>query len=156
GVVNWLHLKEFDAAVRDFEQVIALDPKKPEPHRYIGAIHLGRREYPQALASFQKALELRPDYVHVAWARAQVYLWQGKPRQALGELDTCVARGLPDTPETLNLRGDVYRALGDLDRAAADYRRVIELRPKEHKAVVNAYVSLAMVYQKRGKPEEAR
>jgi tetratricopeptide (TPR) repeat protein len=156
GVINWLHLKEFDAALRDWNQVIALDPKKPEPHRYIGAVHLGRREYPEALASFQKALELRPDYVQVAWARAQIYLWQGKPQQALAELDPYVSRGLPNKPETLNLRGDAYRALGDLDRAAADYRRLIELRPKEHQEVVDAYVSLALVYQKQGKLDEAR
>ena len=41
--------------------------------------------------------------------------------------------------------------MGELERAAADYRRMIGLRPKDP----NAYVSLALVLEKQGKPKEA-
>jgi tetratricopeptide (TPR) repeat protein len=69
----------------------------------------------------------------------------------LKDLDPLVAR-LPDgPPETLNVRADVYQAMGCLEKAAADYRRMIELKPKDPEA----YVSLARVYQMQGRPEKA-
>jgi tetratricopeptide (TPR) repeat protein/tRNA A-37 threonylcarbamoyl transferase component Bud32 len=152
AIINWLNLKDFDAAVKDWERVIQLDPKNPDPHRYIGSILLGRRRYAGALDSFQKALDRKPGYIEVVWARAQIYLWQGRPKDALVELDPLVEQLIPDKPETLNVRGDVYRAMNDLDRAATDYRRLIGLRPKD----TNAYVGLAIVCDKQGRPKEAK
>jgi tetratricopeptide (TPR) repeat protein len=151
AIVNWQNLKEFDAALADFEEWATLAPKDPEPHRCIGVILLGRRQYGPALEALQKALDLRPGYPEVVWACAQIHLRQGKPEEALKELDPLVAK-LPDgPPETLNVRGDVYRALGRLAEAAADYRRMTEMKPKEPEA----FVCLARVCEKQGEPAKA-
>ena len=107
AIINWLHLKEFDSAVEDWKKVASLEPKNPEPHRYIGSIHLGRGEYAQALDSFQEALDRKLDSFEAVWAMAQIDLWQGKPKEALAKLDPLVAKLASDNPETLNLRGDV-------------------------------------------------
>jgi tetratricopeptide (TPR) repeat protein/tRNA A-37 threonylcarbamoyl transferase component Bud32 len=152
AIITWFNLKDFDASLADWERLAELRPADPEPHRCIGVIRLGRRQYDQALQALQTALTLKPDYTEAIWARAQVYLWQGKLQEALAEVDPVVAKLPPDKPETLNIRGDVYRALGRLEEAAADYRRMIELRPK----APDAYVSLAMVYEKQGKLEQAK
>jgi tetratricopeptide (TPR) repeat protein len=45
----------------------------------------------------------------------------------------------------------VYRSLGRLDDAAADYRRLIELKPQNP----DAYVGLALVYDKQGRVRDA-
>jgi tetratricopeptide (TPR) repeat protein len=151
ALIYWYHLKDFDASLADWERLAALRPADAEPHRCTGVLHLGRREYDQALQALQTALTLKPDYTEATWARAQVYLWQGKPQEALGELDPVVANLPPDKPETLNVRGDVYRAQGRLDEAAADYLRLTGLRPKEP----DAYVSLALVREMQGRPDQA-
>jgi tetratricopeptide (TPR) repeat protein/tRNA A-37 threonylcarbamoyl transferase component Bud32 len=154
AVVNWQKLKDFDAALADFEQFALLAPKDPEPHRCIGAIRLGRRQYGPALAALQKALDLRPGYPEALWARAQILLWQGKPEEALKELDRLVAK-LPEVPpETLNVRAGVYQAMGRLDEAEADYRRLIELKPKGPDAnlyLAEAYVGLARLEDRPGR-----
>jgi tetratricopeptide (TPR) repeat protein len=151
GIVNWQKLKDFDAALADFEEWARLAPKDPEAHRCIGSIQLGRREYGPAVAALQKALDLRPGYPEVIWALAFIHLRQGKPEVALKELDPLVAK-LPDgPPETLNVRGDVYLALGRLGEAEADYRRMTELKPKEPEA----YVCLSRVYEKQGQSAKA-
>jgi tetratricopeptide (TPR) repeat protein len=151
AIVNWQHLKEFDASLKDWERLVRLQPKNPEPYRCIGAILLGRRQYGPALEALQKALDLRPNYPEALWCRAQIALWRGKPEEALKDLDPLVAR-LPDgPPETLNIRGDVYQSMGCLEKAAADYYRMIELRPKDQEA----YVGLARIYQKQGQPKKA-
>ena len=42
--------------------------------------------------------------------------------------------------------------MGELVKAATDYRRMIELQPKD----ANAYIGLALVLGKQGKPEDAK
>jgi tetratricopeptide (TPR) repeat protein/tRNA A-37 threonylcarbamoyl transferase component Bud32 len=152
GIVNWQNLKEFDAALKDFEQFAQLDPNNGEPHRCIGVILLGRRDYAAALEALNKARALKPGYPEATWDVAQILLWQGKFDDALKELDPVAAKLPAGPPETLNVRGDVYRAMGKLDEAAADYRRMIELKPTEP----DAYISLAGVYEKQGKKDLAR
>jgi serine/threonine protein kinase/tetratricopeptide (TPR) repeat protein len=152
AIVRWQHLKNFDAAITDWEELIKIQPKNHVPYRCIGVIHLGRREYEPALAALASAIALKPDYAEAIWARAQIYLWQGKHAEALRELDRLVARVADEPPETLNVRGDVYRAMGRLDEAAADYHWLIRLRPKDP----NAHISLAHIYQKQGKPQDAK
>src|SRR5262249_33484023 len=152
AVLNWLYLKDFDAALADCAEVSRLQPKNPLPYRIAGAIQMGRRQYDDALQSFRKALEVKADYTEVIWAQAEVSLWQGNPGRALEVIDPVAANLPPDQPEALNVRGDIYRALGRLDDAVRDYRRMTQLRPKEP----DAYVSLALVYDRQGKADEAR
>jgi tetratricopeptide (TPR) repeat protein/tRNA A-37 threonylcarbamoyl transferase component Bud32 len=152
AVLNWRYLKDFDAALEDAERLARVEPKNAKPHYYIGAILLGRRDYGRAREALQEALALKPDYTEAVWAIAQIDLWQGKPEDALKALDPVVAKLPAGPPETLNVRGDVYRAMGRLDAAAADYRRMIEAKPQEP----HAYVSLAGVYEKQGQVEQAR
>src|SRR5262249_44062514 len=105
ALLYWYHLKDLDAALADWERRAELKAKDPEPHRCIGVICLGRRQYDRALQELQQALDRSPGSVEVIWARAQVYHWQGKLKEALAELDPLVARLSPDLPETLNVRG---------------------------------------------------
>src|SRR5262249_34829491 len=135
----------------DFKRLAALRPADTEPHRCLGAIYLGRRQYDQALREVQAALDRDPRNVVAVWVRAQIYHWQGKLEDALAELEPLVAKLPADLAETLNIRGDVYRTQGRLEEAAADYRRMIELRPK----APDAYVSLALVRERQGKLDQA-
>jgi serine/threonine protein kinase/tetratricopeptide (TPR) repeat protein len=151
AIVNWQKLRDFDAAMADWEQLAQQAPKDPEPHRCIGAILLGRRQYGPALVELQKALDLRPGYPEVIWARSQILLWQGQPEQALKDLDLLVGKLPEGPPETLNVRAAIYQALGRLDAAEGDFLRMIELKPKEPEA----YACLARLYDLRGQREKA-
>jgi tetratricopeptide (TPR) repeat protein len=152
AILNLHKLKDFDAALADFEQFARLMPNDPQPYRCRGVILLGRRQYGPALEALQKALTLRPDYPEAIWARAQILLWQGNAEAALQELRPLVAKLPQGPPETLNIRAAVHEALGQPDRAAADYRRMIELKPKEPEA----YVCLARLYQRQNQRAQAR
>jgi tetratricopeptide (TPR) repeat protein len=152
AIIRWQHLRDFDGALADLNGLAKLQLKSAEPPFIIGAIHFGRRDYPPALTALKAAVAIRPDYAEAKWALAQIYLWQGKHEDALAELDPLVAQLPKGPPETLNVRGDVYRAMGELDEAAADYRRLIQLKPNN----LESYVSLAGVYEKQNQPERAK
>jgi tetratricopeptide (TPR) repeat protein/tRNA A-37 threonylcarbamoyl transferase component Bud32 len=152
ALVHWLYRKDFNAALDDWGHVAQLRPSDPEPHRCLGAIYLGCRQYHAALSELDEALARRPDYAEALWAKAQIYLWRGMPKKAL-EVIGPVADKAPVRPaETLNIRGDILRRLGRRKEAAADYRSLIQQRPD----LPEAYVSLALVYLQQGEPAKAR
>jgi tetratricopeptide (TPR) repeat protein len=66
-------------------------------------------------------------------------------------MDPLIAHLSPESPQSLNVRGDIYRSLSRLEDAAKDYQRLIELRPKKP----DAYISLALVLTRQGKAEQA-
>jgi tetratricopeptide (TPR) repeat protein len=152
ALLNWLHLKDFDAALADCEELLRLQPKNPEAFRIIGAIHLGWRQYESAMRAFRKALDLKRDYTEVLWAVAQIHAWQEDSKKALEILDPMIAHLSTESPEALNVRGDIYRSLGRFDEAVKDYRRLIELRPK----ALDAYIGLALTLDKQKSAEQAR
>ncbi len=150
-MVNLVYLRDLDAALADWSELARLQPTKAEPIFRVGAILLGRKKYEAALEALQKARDLDPDYAEVRWSLSQIHLWQGKPEQALKDVNDVVEK-LPLTkPEGLNVRGDIYRAMGRVAEAAADYERLIDLKP----AWLDAYISLAGIYDKQGKSAEA-
>jgi tetratricopeptide (TPR) repeat protein len=152
GFINLL-LKDFDAALDDLREGARLLPKDEMPHYLAGVIHLGRRDYDRALPALEKAVELKPTFPKPYLARAQIRHWQGHPEQALADINLVLDKLAPEKKAgILNDRADVYRSLGRLDDAAADYRRAIQLEPKnEHSSV-----GLALVYAKQAKPDDVQ
>jgi serine/threonine protein kinase/predicted Zn-dependent protease len=150
--LNLIFLKDFDASLADFKELASLQPNNPDPLYGKGVIHLGRREYLEALLALNKAIGLKPDHAKALWALAQIAAWQGDLKEALSLVNRVAEKLPPDKAETLNVRGDIYRALGRLDEAATDYQRLIDLKPE----LPETYVSLALVYEKQNKPDLAK
>jgi eukaryotic-like serine/threonine-protein kinase len=150
GIVN-LKLKDFDAALADSRQYARLKPQDPEIHYRIGIIHMGLRQFDEARRSLETALRLKPDYANAFLARAQMEHIEGKFPEALADLDHVLTELQPGKAGVLNDRGDLYRAMGRLDEAEADYMRSIESEPKQ----VDPYIGLALVYARRGEPGRA-
>jgi tetratricopeptide (TPR) repeat protein len=150
--LNLVFFKDLDASLADWEELTRQQPNSPDPYYGIGIIALGRREFDDALKALRKAVELKPNHTEALWALAEITLWQGEPKEALAIINRVAEKMPPDRAETLNIRGDIYRAIGRLEDAAADYKRLITLRP----ALPETYVSLAMVFEKQGTPDLAK
>ena len=52
--------KQQERAIRTYERALAIDPKAPNVHYHLGLIYKDRGELDQALAAFQRALEVLP------------------------------------------------------------------------------------------------
>ena len=161
AIVNLVTFKEIEASLADWRRLSELNPKNAMAHYYVGALEMGRRKYDEALAAFDKAIEIAPDYVDAHWGRAQTCLSQKRLDDALGELNLLIEKLATNRPAAVNSRGDVYRAMGRLDEAAADYRTFLERKPAQpdgeyQQAAINAWASLAGVLDAQGKDDEAR
>jgi tetratricopeptide (TPR) repeat protein len=152
GLVSLL-AKDLDAAAADWRKFAELQPQNPVPHYYLGSIHLGRRQYEAASKELDRATALRLDFLPAYLARAQVLLRKGQAAEALADVNFALKRTPADRQAgILNDRADLLEALGKLDEAAADLERASELEPRR----VEAYVGLARVREKQGRPGPAR
>jgi choline-sulfatase len=72
---------------------------------------------------------------HVQVERAQQNLAAGEYEEALANLDIMLERD-PENLAALSLKGNVYTAMGDYDRAEQTYRRCLEIDPANSDVVV--------------------
>jgi tetratricopeptide (TPR) repeat protein len=80
-----------------------------------------------ALLDFEQALALRPNDAGIVGLCAYAHVALSNLTAALANSERAVA--LDPNPFTLNCRGYVKQASGDLEGALADYRRTVEMQP---------------------------
>jgi serine/threonine-protein kinase len=116
------------AAVDELRRVIAQNPNNDEAHRRLAAA-LNEIPRPQeALAEYQAAVILRPEY----WRNQQVlglfFYGQGRMQDAVSAF-TRVIEIRPDDANAYLQRGSAFQSMGDTARARADYERSNKLEP---------------------------
>ena len=98
-------MKEYDKALAEFHT--ALNDKSYQSqeriHLNIGHLYLARNMYPEAIASFQKAVALKPDYQRGYLGLGTAYSRAGQKELAEKTLRKVVALG-PDSPEAVEAR----------------------------------------------------
>lgn len=65
--------EKFDEAIAALNALIEKDPTFTPFYFYLGHSHAAKKEYDQAEAAFKKALEIKPEFVEVRQALADIY-----------------------------------------------------------------------------------
>jgi predicted O-linked N-acetylglucosamine transferase (SPINDLY family) len=105
----------------------------------------------QALAAFDDAIKLNPDYAEAFYNRATVLQQQAKPEQALAAYGRALELR-DDYPDAMNNAGIVLVELGRTGDAIDLYRRLLERMPGHADASNNMGTALLA----EGRPEQAR
>jgi TolB-like protein/DNA-binding winged helix-turn-helix (wHTH) protein/Flp pilus assembly protein TadD len=80
-------LGNLEQATRLYEQVVALDPLRPNSYSALEyLLYVGGR-YDEAQAALQKALDLNPQATYVHLTMGEALIMEGKPQQALAEVE---------------------------------------------------------------------
>jgi tetratricopeptide (TPR) repeat protein len=137
----------------EFRKAIQLDGTFADARKWLGdlLVRSPRRLYDQAILSYQKALELSPDY-----AEAMVGL--GDARQAKGQFDEAIAeykRVLQLEPDNARVHfglGKIYYNEKQLyHEAVAEYQQAIAQDPR----FLDAHMSLGEIYEEKGLYQQA-
>jgi len=120
--------------------VRALKISSPPPELFLalGDVQMAKGSADRATAQYQKALEVKPDFIPARLALARLALKDEDYGAAEKYLSKAVADGGGSAEVHLNL-GVAYRGLGQVDKALAEYDAAEKLDPK-----------LAPVYLNRG------
>ena len=111
-------------------------------------IALGK--YKEALADYDRAIELHPDYAAAYYNRGNAKQKLGRDEAAVGDFDEAI-RLNPDYAEAYGNRGTAKATLGRHEAAVADYNEVIRLNPD----YAIAYNNRGNVKQELGQHEVA-
>ncbi len=97
--------------------------------------------YEQAIADYDQALALNPEYAEAYNNRGNAYADLGDYEQAIADYDQALALN-PEYAEAYNNRGVAYASLGEYEIAIADYDQAISLNPD----YASAYINRGIIY----------
>jgi predicted O-linked N-acetylglucosamine transferase (SPINDLY family) len=121
----------------------AMLEKAPAPEMMVNhgnvLARLGR--HAEAMASFDRALAIRPGFFEGQFNRANLLLEMKRPNEALAGFERALAMR-QDMPAAWNNRGTALRQLRRLDDALASYDRAIALAPEHVNALTNRAIAL--------------
>jgi tetratricopeptide (TPR) repeat protein len=176
--------KDLAAAKSAADAIVALRPQLALGYFYQGAAAESDKRPQDAVALYQKALEVQPEAAEPLEALARVLVNQKRAPEALKRLDETIAR-FPKLPLAANIKGETLLSLQRPAEAEQAFRTAIERSPNwwtpYHRlsfaqslegnsaaaiATLQAGISnvedpaplkleLANLYERTGKPEEA-
>jgi tetratricopeptide (TPR) repeat protein len=70
----YFYKRDYDTAEQWYNKAIELNPKWPRPHVWLGEVYERKKMKEEALAAYQKALDLDPrgDYIDVATMKSRI------------------------------------------------------------------------------------
>jgi len=105
-------------------------------YRNRASAHLIEQNYDQAIADYDKAIRLKPDYPGALVDRGQAYAGKRQYDRAVADYDAAI-RLKPGYPEAFNVRGNARVNQGHLEQGIADYDAALKLRPDYAEALIN-------------------
>ena len=127
--IDRLHGGNWKEALSDFTEAIKLRPEVAIGYRFRSYAHADSGNVLRAIADLDEAIRLAPDEVQSYYDRAQFLLRQKLFDEALADC----RKGLeldPARADLIALRGRVYAAQGDSEKAEADFTEAITKDPE--------------------------
>lgn len=125
----WLDLEQFDRAIADLDQSVALSPRSPAPRLQRGITLAWKKDFMKAAAEFSAVIALAPKSPTGYLERGKVLIWLGQFDHAVNDLTRAIALD-PKRPAAYEARAIAYGHLQDLDRAKSDLARVKALQAR--------------------------
>ncbi|HEY0497451.1 MAG TPA: tetratricopeptide repeat protein [Kutzneria sp.] len=104
-------------------------PARALAHAQRGILLRRNRFFDEALADFEAALRLTPDWITCVGERGETLRRMGRPAEALPDLDRLLAVS-PEDDWALGCRGAAFQALDRLEESLVDLDKSLALRPK--------------------------
>ena len=138
-----------EKAVAYYIESLAIEDRAAR-YNGLGKVYRSLARYPEAIAAYQKALDLDPNYAVAYNNRGLTYRDLGQHQAALADFGRAIDLNL-DSAAAYNNRGTTYSALGQHEAALADYGRAIDLNPD----YAVAYNNRGTTYSALGQHEAA-
>lgn len=109
-----------------------------------GIVYSENDEHDRAMACFDKAIELQPDYINAHYNRGLAYMRNGEVNKALSDYSGAI-QFKRDYVAAYNNRGIAYQKKGEIIYAVQDYSTAIGLNP----ALAEPYANRGSLYLSR-------
>ncbi len=103
-------------------------PRKARPYSNRGNAYLARGYFDKAIADYNKAIEINPDFIVAYNNRGIAYMQKGNFGQAIADYNKALEIN-PNYVFAYNYRGLTYIKKGNLDQAISDFSEAIRIKP---------------------------
>jgi len=135
-------------------KAIAALPNLPEPHVLLGRMRSAMQRDDEALAAFDAALALEPEYAPAVYHRLLIHVRRGDDRRQLGVIGRCVSF-LEERLDALTPAQRMYvKARAMMLRGWTD-EALIALREAQRQGLLEAYEASAELSVALGRPDDA-
>ncbi len=151
-MLSWAEeaLAELDVVELPTEAPATTSTSSASDHVDLGMEYSEQGQFDEAIAEFQKALELEPDNVDAQRNLGTAYFDQGKWEKAVVAYERAIEID-PNWDEAYGELAAVYAKLGRLEEAVAAGEKAIELIPDE----ASAHLNLGVAYKNQGQIDKA-
>ncbi|MCS6905982.1 MAG: tetratricopeptide repeat protein, partial [Bacteroidia bacterium] len=161
----FLMLKEWDAALQDFEHVAKANPRNPQGFYALHLVFFHKGNFPKALEYINYALELQNDNVQY-WERKAIVLHKlGRKEEMLSIIEQII-RQPSQNQATWKLIGDLFLDNQEYTLAVEYYNKAIEIyhqelakdpkyRELQKEQMHNVYLSRGKAYRALGNMAQA-
>jgi tetratricopeptide (TPR) repeat protein len=126
--------EKYESAAARLERVAAMDPQNPAIFYNLGVAYAFLKREEEALAEFEKCVELKADYVEAWYNMGQICMLI---RKDFSRALHCFDRATTIRPDYIGAhhqRGVAYELLGDRQKALGCWERTLELDPENKQA----------------------
>lgn len=143
--------KNFEAALKDVEQGLQLDPSNLTFNLAVGELNFAKRDYQKALTAYQKAVEIDPNNADTHYSIAACYAVLGDTDNQLLAALEAVNRNTKYLGEAYFLVGDGYQKTRKFSEATNAYLKAMSAKPD----IYPIYHNLSDIYRNQNRFEEA-
>jgi adenylate cyclase len=147
---DYLNPAALDRAYQLARRAVQLDPNLPQAHVELARILVRKREHTAAIAEFERAVALNPNFAD--WRFAEVLVYAGRPAQAIEAVERYMRVDPFYVPLAPHWLGAAHYMLKQYSLALPLLLEAISRAPNFRAS----HVWLAATYAQLGKAEEAR
>ncbi len=140
-----------DEALTHANKALSYSPTFVRTYYEIGQAYLNKKDYKNAIAAFQKAIDLNPDVGLSYWYIGAIRIQEGNPAEGLKMIEQAQAHGyLMTENDFLNL-ASFYIKSNDINRLVPIYEGLVKVAPNK----AQYHASLAVAYARVNRIDEA-
>lgn len=137
GVLTWRQATIYRGPETLWRATLVKNPACWMAHNNLGFLLAAEGKLNKAIAHYQDALRLKPDFTDAAVNLGVAYKLLGRNEEALAQFAT-VLKFNPDDPDARNNLGVVLTDLGRYEEALAHFTAILKLNPRDATACYNA------------------
>lgn len=135
-VAALIELRQLEQAHLEAGSLIKTHPHRPEPYGNLGNVLFAEGRLEESIAQYKKALEVRPDYAEAHFSLVALQGFSGNQELVVDYLERCIEEK-GETSQRLVLLAVSHKECGNLEKAIALSRKVMETYPDDLRAQVN-------------------